>query len=98
MSSATSRAKATLIAVNLLRQVILDVNEEYNVDIVCVSGNESRIREDIGYTDKMITDNFDFTIFNILSFLFKDFDRVHPEMLEIIMRHNGIEKAKDLQF
>lgn len=72
MSSATSRAKATLIAVNLLRQVILDVNEEYNVDIVCVSGNESRIREDIGYTDKMITDNFDFTIFNILSFLFKD--------------------------
>ena len=76
MSMSTSRAKATLIAVNLLKHFILDINSVANVDVVAISGNESRIREDFGYTDKMITDNFDFVIFNMLRYLFNKKDGV----------------------
>lgn len=94
VSMSTSRSKATLIAVNLLKQFILDINEVSNIDIVCVSGNESRVKDDIGYTDKMISDNFDYTIFNILSFLFKDkkgiIFHLDQNPVETVINLNGI--------
>jgi ABC-type transport system substrate-binding protein len=47
------------------------IAESYKVSVANVIGNESRITEDIGWTDAVATDNYDFTIFNILKLLFE---------------------------
>jgi len=70
LSNSVNRAKATFLGVDLLRQVILDLNEQYNVSVACVSGNESRIMKDWSWVDAVATENYDFTIFNILRYLF----------------------------
>lgn len=72
LSEATNRSKATFLAVNLLEHFILDLNRDFNISIASVTGNESRIADDVGWSEIMATDNYDFTIFNILKLLFKD--------------------------
>lgn len=72
LSMATNRAKATFLAVSILRQFISDLNQYANVNVISVTGNESRIRDEIGYVDALATDNFDFMIYEILSLLFED--------------------------
>lgn len=72
LNQATNRANATIIAVDLLKSFILDLNEDYNVHILSVSGNESRMDQELGFSEYMATNNYDSTIFNILSMLFKD--------------------------
>lgn len=71
LSMATNRAKATLIAINLLQQFILDLNTIANVEVGYVSGNESRVKEEWGWTEILATDNYDTSIFNMLQLLFK---------------------------
>lgn len=72
LSMATNRAKATFLGAKLLAQFIADINQYANVNIISVTGNESRIREDYTYTDAMATDNFDFMIYEILKIIFED--------------------------
>jgi len=66
LSMATNRTNAAFLSVDVLTGFILDLNQHYNVEVVCVSGNESRVGEYIGYLDLIATDNYDFTIFKIL--------------------------------
>jgi len=70
LNQATNRSKATFLAVDLLKSLILDLNKDFNVSVVSVSGNESRMADVIGNTDIMLTDNYDFMIFNALKYLF----------------------------
>lgn len=72
VSMSTNRAKACILASSLLEQFILDLNSEFNISIVSVSGNESRIDKDWGWSNILASDNFDFTIHNILRYIFKD--------------------------
>ena len=72
LCEATNRSKATFLAVNLLEHFILDLNTEFNVSIANVIGNESRVGDDIGWSEISATDNYDFTIFEILKLLFRD--------------------------
>jgi len=72
LSMATNRAKATFLAVDILQQVILHLNEEFNVNVVSVTGNESRVKKDWGWSTMMASDNYDFTIHNTLKYLFRD--------------------------
>jgi len=72
LSEATNRSKATFLAVSLLEHFILDLNQDFNISIASVTGNESRIAENVGWSEIMATDNYDFTIFNILKLLFRD--------------------------
>lgn len=76
LSMATNRSQATFVAVDLLQQFILDINGVFNVHVACVTGNESRIPNDIGWSEIVATDNYDVTIFNILKYLFKDSEGV----------------------
>jgi len=76
LSQATNRSKATFLAVQLLQQVISELNEDYNIVVTAVTGNESRMDDDIGWVDVITTDNFDWTIFNFLKFIFKESDSV----------------------
>lgn len=72
LCEATNRSKATFLAVNLLEHFILDLNQDFNISIANVTGNESRIADDVGWSEIMATDNYDFTVFNILKLLFRD--------------------------
>ena len=74
LSMATNRSKATFLAVDILQQVIIHLNQHFNVNVVSVTGNESRIRQEWGWSKMLASDNYDFTIHNTLKYLFKDTD------------------------
>ena len=74
LNMATNRAKATFLAVDIFQQVILDLNSNFNVSVAMVTGNESRVKKDWGWSKILASDNYDFTIFKTLEYLFKDTD------------------------
>ena len=76
LSQATNRANATALSVHLLKQVIEDLAQDINVKIACVTGNESRTKEEYGWTNILATDNYDFTIFSMLRYLFMGDKRI----------------------
>ena len=61
-----NRAKSIFLSVDILSQAILELNTEFNVSVASITGNESRIPEDIGWSDSMATDNYDFLIHGML--------------------------------
>ena len=71
LMNATNRAKATFVAVDILQQAILDVNQDFNVRCANVTGNESRVGKDVGWINDLAQDNFDFMIYNTLAYLFR---------------------------
>ena len=74
LNMSTNRSKAVFLAVDLLQQIIFDVGEDYSVSVACVTGNESRLKQDWGWSDFMASDNYDFVIFEILKHYFKTTD------------------------
>jgi len=72
LAQASNRSKATFLSVAILRQVIDDVSRSYNVAVASVIGNESRMTKDIGWEENVASDNYDFTIYNILKLLFEN--------------------------
>ncbi len=77
LNQSTNRAKASLLASFLLEQVLIDLNRDYDVSVACVSGNESRIKEDWDYSEVLVSDNYDFSIFNILRIMFRKADGIN---------------------
>ena len=71
LAQATNRSKATFLAVRIIELMILDLNKDFNITVANVTGNESRVAKDIAWNDIMATDNYDFTIFNMLNYLFR---------------------------
>jgi len=71
LNMSVNRSKAIFLAVDLLQQIIHDVGEDYSVTVACVTGNESRLKQEWGWTDFMASDNYDFVIFEMLRHLFK---------------------------
>ena len=72
LNQATNRAKATLLGFHILEQFICDLNQFFNVSIASVTGNEGRANIELGYSNIMATDNYDFTIFNMLRIAFRN--------------------------
>jgi predicted MPP superfamily phosphohydrolase len=70
LSQATNRAKAVMLSVTLLEQVLLDLSKDFNVSVASVIGNESRITEDVGWVEDVASDNYDFIIHQFLKKLF----------------------------
>ena len=70
LAQASNRSKATFLSVAILKQVIEDVSKSYNVAVANVIGNESRMTKDVGWEENVASDNYDFTIYNILKLLF----------------------------
>jgi predicted MPP superfamily phosphohydrolase len=88
LSMASNRAKATFLGVHLLKHFILDLNSIANISVGCVSGNESRAYE-LGWVDMVATDNYDFTIFEILRMLLPDINFITSGGLELVVEVNG---------
>jgi predicted phosphodiesterase/transposase len=91
LSEATNRSKATFLAVNILEQFILDIAKDFQVTVANVIGNESRIAKDVGWTEIMASDNYDFTIYNILKLIFRNSDvkMLDGNLLEQIVEVSG---------
>lgn len=79
-SAATNRTKASLIAVTLLQNFINDLLSKAPIEVAYVTGNESRVKEEWGLSDFVMTDNYDTAIFNMLRLLFKD--NIHVKFIE----------------
>ena len=88
LAMSTNRAKATFLGVHLLKHFILDLNSVGNISVGCVSGNESRAYE-LGWVDMVATDNYDFTIFEILRMLLPDIKFITSGGLELVVEING---------
>ena len=76
LNQATNRAKATFLSVDIMQQVIIDLNKDFNVSVASVVGNEGRANKELGWSNVVATDNYDYTIYNCLRYLFKD-SKVH---------------------
>ena len=72
MAQSVNRSKATFVAVQILENMIVDLNQHFNVHIAGVCGNESRVGKDFNWGNELVSDNYDFTIFNILRYKLKD--------------------------
>ena len=70
LAMSTNRARATLLAVHLYKQFLMDLRSEFFIDCFGVTGNESRVKEDLGWVDPVATDSYDFTIYAMLQALF----------------------------
>jgi len=71
LNEATNRSKATFLTVQIIEQMLIDLNQNYNITVACVSGNEPRVKPDIAYSDISITDNYDFMINSVLKYIFR---------------------------
>lgn len=89
LAMATNRAKATFLGVHLLKHFILDLNETAEVQVCCVTGNESRVNFDLGWVDMVASDNYDFSIFEMLRLLLPDINFLRGDALELVVEING---------
>jgi len=72
LSQSTNRASALFLAVRILHQFLLDFAGKYAVSVASVTGNESRMAENIAWSKLAAQDNYDITAFNVLELLFPD--------------------------
>ena len=70
LAMSTNRARATVLAVHLYKQLLVDLRSEFFVDIFGVTGNESRAKDNLGWVDVVATDSYDFTIYAMLQAVF----------------------------
>jgi predicted phosphodiesterase len=71
LNQATNRSKATFVAVELFSKFLRHLGEYFNVTVVGVLGNESRVNKEMSFSNEAISDNYDFVICNMLKLLFK---------------------------
>jgi predicted phosphodiesterase len=72
LTNAGNRSGALFSAVDLYQQLIVDMQKDFNLSVLSVSGNESRVKEEYGWVDVVATDNYDHTIANMLRYLFRE--------------------------
>ena len=91
LTQATNRAKATFLGVDILQQAILDLNKDFNVTVASVVGNEGRAHKEMGWSNVVATDNYDYTIFQCLRYLFreKSIKFVHGDPSELVINVAG---------
>jgi len=92
LNMSTNRMTAAMISTNLIQYFIQDLMEEFDMmDVVYVTGNESRAFE-MGFTDMVVTDNYDSIIFNMLRLIFKKSENVNfilSNPVETVINVNG---------
>ena len=91
LNQATNRAKATFLGVDILQQAILDLNDDFNVTVASVVGNEGRANKELGWSNVIATDNYDYTIFQCLRYLFRknSVKFVHGDPSELVLNVAG---------
>jgi predicted phosphodiesterase len=88
LNMATNRAKALVLAEELLRHALLDLRKEFELTVAYVVGNESRIDKDMSWTPKTLTNNFDTMLFHWLESRLQDIqgiDFIHGPEVELVV-------------
>lgn len=63
LNQSTNRAKAANLLAHIITQSILEVrNAGYEVGIISVLGNESRVKQEMTFSNEAFSDNYDYTI------------------------------------
>jgi predicted phosphodiesterase len=89
LAMSSNRAKATFLGVHLLKHFIVDIGRNKNVSVACVTGNESRVAQELGWVDIVASDNYDFTIFEILKLLLPDVEFISGNPNELVIKVAG---------
>ena len=91
LNQATNRAKATFLGVDILQQAILDMSKDFNVTVASIIGNEGRANKEMGWSNIIATDNYDYTIFQCLRYLFREsaVEFVHGDPSELVINVAG---------
>ncbi len=76
LTNSENRSQTMFIASRVLSKLILDLNKSYNVIVKSIIGNESRVKDDVMFSSKLISDNYDYCIHNILKGLFEGCDGI----------------------
>lgn len=111
-SNAKNRTDIVFNAVDVIQQLILDLNRDFNVTVASVCGNESRVGFDVGWSGFTASDNYDKMIHEILSRLFENsvgikfipmddplecVINVNGSNLVLIHGHNGIANQSKME-
>lgn len=84
LAQISSLTTATLLAVHLIQQVICDLNQDFNVSVTGVIGNESRInQDDFNFGAINCAENWDWLILTMLKKIFEK----NPEINFMIPRN-----------
>lgn len=75
LSMATNRARAVVLAVHLLRQLVLDLRADFFVDLFGITGNEGRAKQELAWGDPAVTDSYDASVFWMLGKMLEDGDK-----------------------
>jgi len=86
LAQSTNRAKATIIGVHLLKYFLLDIGQNVEMSVACITGNESRVNETLGYVDIVASDSYDLTIFEMLKLLLPDYNFISGNPNELVIR------------
>tara|TARA_R100001509_G_scaffold162155_2_gene133073 strand:+ start:1458 stop:2681 length:1224 start_codon:yes stop_codon:yes gene_type:complete len=89
LAMSSNRAKATFLGVHLLKYFIVDIGRNKNVSVACVTGNESRVAQELGWVDIVASDNYDFTIFEMLKLLLPDVEFISGNPNELVIKVAG---------
>lgn len=76
LNMSTNRMRALFIAVDIFKQAIEELSEYFNIHVASVTGNESRVNDEFGWSDAVLSDNYDYAIHNILKQLFDGCENV----------------------
>lgn len=93
LSQSTNRARATSLGFYLLKQMVSHLSEYFRINIVSVTGNESRVGKERGYSEDLATDSYDVIINEFLGVHFHDDKRVQvhkTESMENVVSFNGL--------
>lgn len=66
LENATNRTKAVYLGYTIMRMAILELNQHFNVEVVGVCGNEARVGKDLGWSQVIASENYDFTLLHLL--------------------------------
>ena len=69
LNMATNRVRAQFLAVELFKQMIEELSAHFTIHVAAISGNESRVNDDWEWSEACVTDNYDYSIHNILRLL-----------------------------
>lgn len=72
MNMATNRARASVLTSIILEQFLMDLNRSFNISVTYVSGNESRMSQEMGHSDLSVSDNYDTMIYEMLRMMFRN--------------------------
>ena len=91
LNKATSRAKATFVAVDLIKEFLMQLDAWFDVSVVSVLGNESRVKDDMSFANNVLSDNYDYTIMNMVRLLLSNTEVKFSELdkMELVVDING---------